>query len=134
MLLYAPAGNRHLRGSPSRLSIRGGESSLIHPQRRGKCLLQQGRVEFPHRGAGQSNLLLDVQSRPIAEAYLSRRSLHRVNGSEQPIDIFGIVVAFERQQTVAHNLQMFLSLWLEKLDDLVGNFIIAWQCVEVRTG
>ena len=38
------------------------------------------------------------------QADLRRRTFDRVHRSEQPVDVLGVGIAFERQQTVCHGL------------------------------
>src|SRR5579859_2341652 len=57
-----------------------------------------------------------------------------MNGAKQLVDLFRIVVAFERNQAVADHLQMLLRFWLEEFQYLVGHFVIRGQRVEVGAG
>jgi len=42
-----------------------------------------------------------------------------VNGSKEFVDLFRIVVAFQRDKAIADNLEMLLCFRLEKLKDFV---------------
>ena len=58
------------------------------------------------------------------EAHLRRGSFHRVNRAEQTVDLFGIVVAFQRKQAIADDLQVLFGFRLEELQNLVGHFVV----------
>ena len=66
------------------------------------------------------------------QADLSRRAFQRVDGAEKLVNFFGIIVALQRNQTIADDLQMLFSLWLEKLQNFVGNVIVGRQEIKVR--
>ena len=61
------------------------------------------------------------------QTHLSRRAFQRVNSTEKLVNFFGIVVALQRNQAIADNLQMLLGLWLEKFQNLVGDVIVRRQ-------
>src|SRR5438874_2496792 len=55
---------------------------------------------------------------------LSRRSLDRVHGAQQPVDLLGAGIGFQREQAMRYNLQMLFRLWNKKFQDLGGNFAV----------
>ena len=65
---------------------------------------------------------------------LSRGAFDRVNRAEKSIDLFGIVVAFQRNQAIADDLQMLFGFRLEKFQNLRGDFVIRGQHIKVRAG
>ena len=68
------------------------------------------------------------------QADLRGRTFYRVNGAEETIDLFGIVVAFERDQAVADDLQMLFGFGLEEFQDFGADFVVGGQSVEVGAG
>ena len=72
-------------------------------------------------------------SEPL-QADLSRRTLDRVNRSEQAIDFFRIVVALQRNQAIADNLKMLFGFGLKKLKNFGADFVIGWKRVEIGAG
>src|SRR6202011_4821539 len=58
------------------------------------------------------------------QADLCRRALQSVDSTEKLVNFFRIIVAFQRNQAVADDLQMVFSLWLEKFKNLVGDVIV----------
>ncbi|HXM88440.1 MAG TPA: hypothetical protein VN916_03250, partial [Candidatus Acidoferrum sp.] len=73
------------------------------------------------------------RAKPL-QSDLSCRSLDRVDRAEQAIDLFGIVVAFQRDQAIADDLKMLFGFRLEELQNLGTDFIVKWERVEVGTG
>src|SRR5579862_218792 len=72
-----------------------------------------------------------------AEAFqsdLRGGTFHGVNRTEKTVDLFGIVVAFERNQAVADDLEMFLGFGLEKFENFGADFVIERQRIEIRPG
>src|SRR5579863_7351253 len=65
------------------------------------------------------------------QADLGRGTFYRVNGAEQFVDLFGIVVALEGNQAIADNLEMLFGFRLEKFQNFVGNFIVRGQGIEI---
>src|SRR5260370_9412742 len=59
-------------------------------------------------------------------------AFYRVNGAKQFVDFFRVVVAFQRNKTIADYLEMLFRFRLEKLQDLVRNLIVRRQRIEVR--
>jgi hypothetical protein len=66
------------------------------------------------------------------ESYLRRGTFYGVDGTEEAIDFFGIVVAFERDEAVADDLEMFFCFRLEEFQNLIGNIVVVGQRVEIR--
>ena len=64
---------------------------------------------------------------------LRRRTFDGVNGAKEAVDFFRIVVAFERKQAVADDLEMLFCFGLEKFQDFVGDVIVRGQGVEIGT-
>ena len=67
------------------------------------------------------------------QAHLRGGSLDGVNRAEQPIDLFGVVVAFERDQAIADNLKMFFGFWLEEFENFGADFVIERQARQSRS-
>src|SRR5215470_14607731 len=65
------------------------------------------------------------------EADLSGRALDGVNGAEELVDFFRVVVAFERNQAIAYDLQVLFGFGLEEFENLVGNLVVCWEGVEI---
>ena len=65
---------------------------------------------------------------------LRRGALDRVNRAEQLVNFLGIVVGLEGNQAIADDLQMLFGLGLEKLQNLVGHFVVRWKRVKIRPG
>jgi hypothetical protein len=80
-----------------------------------------------------ANQILDAVRDPseAPQAYLSGRSLYRVDGTEQPVNLIWIVVAFKRKQAIANDLKMLLRFGLEEFEDFVGHFIVERQGIKV---
>ena len=68
-----------------------------------------------------------------AKADLRGRTFDGMNGAEKAIDFFRIVVAFERKQAIADDLEMLFGFGLEKFQDFVRDFIVRGQGVEIGT-
>ena len=59
-----------------------------------------------------------------AQTDLGGGTFDGVNGAEQAIDFFGIVVAFKGKQAVADDLKMLFGFGLEEFQDFVGDIIV----------
>src|SRR5437660_740487 len=57
-----------------------------------------------------------------------------MDGAEEAIYLFGIIVAFQRNQAIADHLQVLFGFRLKEFENLVGNFIIGRQSIEVGAG
>ena len=63
------------------------------------------------------------------QAHLRRRSFDRVNGTEKPVNLFGVRVGFKAQQALGGDLQMLFRLGNEKVQNFPGNIVIFRQIV-----
>src|SRR6202140_5795526 len=68
------------------------------------------------------------------QANLRGGAFYGVNRAEQAIDLFPIVVAFQRNQAVTDNLQVFFGFGLKEFENLVGHFVIGRQSVKIGPG
>ena len=59
--------------------------------------------------------------------------LYRVNGAEEAIDFLGVVVAFEGDEAIAYDLQVFFGFRLEEFEDFGTYFVVRGQRIEIRT-
>ena len=62
-----------------------------------------------------------------AEAFetdLRSGAFHRVNGAEKAIDLFGIVITFERNQAIADDLKMFLRFRAKEFENFGTDFVV----------
>src|SRR4029077_6880555 len=64
---------------------------------------------------------------------LRRRTLDGVNGAKQFVDLFRIVVAFQRNQAVTDDLKVLFRLRLEEFKNFVRNFVVRRQRVKIRS-
>ena len=69
-------------------------------------------------------------SQPL-QADLSRRTFYSVNCPEKFINFFRIVVAFERQQAIADNLEMLFRFRLEEFQNLRRHLVVERQRVKI---
>jgi hypothetical protein len=65
------------------------------------------------------------------QADLRGGAFYGVNRAEKAVDLFGVVVALQRNQAVADNLEMLFCFRLKEFEDFVGHFIIGRQGVKV---
>src|SRR5579871_3000617 len=73
-----------------------------------------------------------MRDRPQSlQSDLGSRAFHGVNRAEQLVDFFGVVISFEREQAVAHNLQMLFGFRLEEFQDLGGYVVVQRQGVKI---
>jgi hypothetical protein len=63
---------------------------------------------------------------------LSGGSFDRVNGAKQFVNLFRIIVSFQRNKAIADDLKMLFRFRLEKLKNLFRDLLVRRQCVEVR--
>ena len=61
-------------------------------------------------------------------------TLYRVNGAEEAIDFLGVVVAFEGDEAIAHDLQVFFGFRLEEFEDFGTYFVVRGQRIEIGAG
>ena len=63
------------------------------------------------------------------QAHLRRRSFDRVNGTEKPVNLFGVLIGFKAEQALGGDLQMLFRFRDEKVQDFPGNIVIFRQIV-----
>ena len=61
---------------------------------------------------------------------LRGRAFHRVHRAEQPVDIFGVRIALERQQAFGYGLEMFLGFGDENFEHLCGNIAVLGKGID----
>ena len=63
---------------------------------------------------------------------LSGGAFYRVDRAKQFVDLFRIVISFQRNQAIADHLEMLLRFRLEELQDLVRHLFVLRQGIKVR--
>ena len=65
------------------------------------------------------------------QSNLCSRTFYGVNSAKQAVNVFRIIVAFKREQAIAHNLQVFFGFRLEEFVNFVRHFVVGGQCIEI---
>ena len=72
-------------------------------------------------------------STQASQSDLCRRTFNGVDGAEEFVNFFRVVVALERNQAIADDLQMFFGFGLKEFQNLSRNLVICGQQIKIGT-